>query len=471
MPFGGKKDWRPTEPGRGSGYLRVLRAANPYEFPVELWVLREGVNRNRWDYQNLKECYQTFLGQPILCAYIGPQVGDGHNAQEKRDPKTGETYYSFIDGRSERIVGALSDDKADLELRSRDGQVWLVAKGRLFAFYARELVEKIVRQGQMEVSAETDVLEQRREGDVEVFTRWAGLGVTILGDQVAPAIPGANIRRLATMREELRQVKLQAAALTAKTHDDNTTKNDQKGEGVRKPMKLLSKKQLAQLAPKFAPCKVLAAAQVDQDIRVCLLSETGDTLIYDWKNPKDPENEIKLSRAEKVEVNARFQVSQEDFAEVEVGELFDSLLAKLNAANSQLESTQKTLAQRDGQLEAMRQAETARRLSAAKKAAEDTLAAFNANRKEAIPQSSIANVLERIEKGGFAACVGEDGQWTGETAVREAVLARCGQAVMEQDRQEAEKNRQTYVWNHQSPQTNPDDGTLEGQLNKWLSNN
>lgn len=466
MPFGGKKDWKPAEPARGSGYLKVLRAANPYEFPVELWVMREGVNRNRWDYQNLKECYQTFLGQPILCAYIGSRVGDGHNTQEKRDPKTGETYYSFTDGRSERIVGTLSDDKADLELRSRDGQVWLVAKGRLFAFYARELVEKIVRQGQMEVSAETDVLEQHRDGDIEVFTRWAGLGVTILGDQVAPAIPGANIRRLAALREELRQVKLQASALTAQIQDGNTDKNNQKGEGVREPMKLLSKKQLAQLAPKFAPCTVAAAVQLEKGIRVFLLSDSGNAMTYDLE---DPEDEVKLSKTEKVEVNARFQVNQEEFAEVEVGELFDSLLAKLNAANSQLESTQKTLAEKDGQLEAMRQAETARRLSAAKKAAEDTLAAFNANRKDAIPQASIADVLERIEKGGFAACTGEDGQWAGETAVREAVLARCGQAVMEQDKKEAEKNRQTYVWNHQSVQPSEDDGTLEGQIDKWLS--
>ena len=52
-----------------TGQLKVLQKLNPYEFGVELWLMREGVNQNRWNYQNLEKYYKTFVGRPILIAY------------------------------------------------------------------------------------------------------------------------------------------------------------------------------------------------------------------------------------------------------------------------------------------------------------------------------------------------------------------------------------------------------------------
>lgn len=125
------------------GELKVMQKLSDYEFGVELWVMREGPNRNNWDYRNLDKFYLSFVGRPILVAYVnaGTKVGDGHNMTERTDPRTGEKYYSFTDGTAERIVGTLSDDEKDFSIRERDGKKWLVAKGRLFAFYAKELVD------------------------------------------------------------------------------------------------------------------------------------------------------------------------------------------------------------------------------------------------------------------------------------------------------------------------------------------
>lgn len=53
-----------------TGQLKVLQKLNPYEFGVELWLMREGVNQNRWNYQNLEKYYKTFVGRPILIAYV-----------------------------------------------------------------------------------------------------------------------------------------------------------------------------------------------------------------------------------------------------------------------------------------------------------------------------------------------------------------------------------------------------------------
>lgn len=112
-----------------------------------------------------------------------------------------------------------------MSLRERDGETWIVAKGRLFSFYAPELVGKIVRTGRMDVSAETEVRgEIGHDGDVEVYRDWIGIGVTILGDDVDPAVPGARIAALSSMEGEFQELKLRAAALRS-----GTTEKTKKG--------------------------------------------------------------------------------------------------------------------------------------------------------------------------------------------------------------------------------------------------
>lgn len=68
------------------GELRVMQQVSDYEFAVEIWVLRSGVNNNRWNYQNIEKHYLSFAGKPILCAYVGEKIGDGHNMRKTRDP-------------------------------------------------------------------------------------------------------------------------------------------------------------------------------------------------------------------------------------------------------------------------------------------------------------------------------------------------------------------------------------------------
>ena len=51
-----------------TGSVKLLRQLNQYEFAVEIDIMREGLNNNKWDYRNLNEHYLSFLGQPILIA-------------------------------------------------------------------------------------------------------------------------------------------------------------------------------------------------------------------------------------------------------------------------------------------------------------------------------------------------------------------------------------------------------------------
>ena len=446
-----------------TGELRVLRQLNPYEFGVELWVMRDGRNENRWSYENIQDYYLTFVGQPILIAYIGPKVGDGHNTSEKIDPKTGEPYNSYMGATAERIVGTLSDDKNDFSLRQRDGHTWIVAKGRLFAFYAKELVDTIVRTGRMEVSAETLVYEEHQDGEVTVFTSWRGLGVTILGEGVAPAVPGANIARLNAMQREFKEVKLRAASLL-KDPEKNAPDNGKKLEGGVNELNIYSKRQLAALAARFEGYTVLAAGEKDGKIFVALMTKDGAYQSYVLENAAET---IVPERFQSTALNAVMQFGEETL-KMDAQDLTESMQTRLCAAEKAAEDAKKDLAAATERMNAMQTAETARRLSAAKDAAKRTLAEFNANRAQKVEESAIAGILSDIDAGAFAACQTKDGAWSGEAEVRKSVFAVCGEAVAKLDAEEAEKHKTMYAWKKfAGNQSGADDGSLESLLAKW----
>ena len=436
-----------------SGTLKVTQRLNEYEFGVELWVMREGENRNKWDYQNLAEYYKTFVGQPILVAYVGRQVGDGHNMAKYRDPETGEEYYSFMDGTAERIVGTLSEDERDFTLVERDGHTWLKAKGRLFEFYAPELVEKIRRQGTMEVSAETNVTESHKEGDVDVFTKWTGLGVTILGDRVSPAIPGASIAKLAAMQEEFKSLKLKAASLH--TAAEGSGKINKKG--LKRSM---NKQMMESVQTKFPNHKLIALSE--DGMSVGLLDASGNLFSYTF-NAED-NGEVMESRI--APCAARIVLSA---GEVELNaDVADVVAYTVSAAkteNGEIKQLSEELNAAREQIRAMQEAESKRRLSVCKATAKATLEAFNANRKEKLPEDALKDINENIESGVYANSCDKDGAWLGEKMVRSAVLAVCGEAVMEADRKAAESRKSAFAWNNAKGDGAGDSG-IEGMLSR-----
>ena len=436
-----------------SGTLKVMQRLNEYEFGVELWVMREDENRNKWSYQNLAEYYKTFVGQPILVAYVGQVVGDGHNMAKRRDPETGEEYYSFMDGTAERIVGTLSEDERDFTLVERDGHTWLKAKGRLFEFYSPELVEKIRRQGTMEVSAETNVTESHKEGDVDVFTKWTGLGVTILGDRVSPAIPGASIAKLAAMQEEFKSLKLKAASLH--TAAEGSGKINKKG--LKRSM---NKQMMESVQTKFPNHKLIALSE--DGMSVGLLDASGNLFSYTFNAEDNGEGmesriapcaaRIVLSAGE-VELNA------------DVADVVAYTVSAAKTENGEIKQLSEELNAAKEQIRAMQEAESKRRLSVCKATAKATLEAFNANRKEKLSEDALKDINENIESGVYANSCDKDGAWLGEKMVRSAVLAVCGEAVMEADRKAAESRKSAFAWNNAKGDGAGDSG-IEGMLSR-----
>lgn len=455
-----------TKPSKSFGQIRVLQKLNKYEFGVELWMMRDGKIENPWMYENLEKYYQTFAGRPILIAYVMEKIGDGHNSRIKVDPATGERYYSYTDGTAERIVGTLSDDKNDFSLAERDGHTWVVAKGKLFSFYAKELVDKIVRTGRMSVSVETLTHESHMEDDIEVITEWEGLAVTILGEGVAPAVPGANIARLSAMQDEFKTLKLRAASL--QKSPENNAPND--GVKTRKGVKKLntySKRQLAELSARFEGYKVLAAGEQDGKVYVGLLSKDGALKSYVMENAAEtvvPEKFVSLSANTAIAFGEDMELRMDamEFTDTVSGEM----QTRLNAAEESVKNLSKQLEDSNKKVSDMEAFESARRLNAAKDAAKKTLAKFNQNRAEKVADSAIDAILKDVESGLYTNCM-KDGKWTGEAEVSKSVYAVCGEEVAKLDAAAAQKKRTMFAWEKFQQNSHQDGGTIGDMLSAW----
>ena len=456
------------------GELKVLKKLNKYEFGVELRVMREGPNENQWSYHNLDQYWDTFVGTPILCAFTPFSVGDGHNMQERVDRETGEEYYSFTSATAERIVGTLSDDPADFRIEEADGFKWLIAKGKLFAFYAKELVDEIVRVGRMEVSAETEVFESEHDGEVDNFYRWSGLGVTVLGRNVKPAIQGAQIDqvKLAALKTEFNNIKLRAASLIEngnevdEKEESDVASNTSIERGTRK-LKSLTKKQIAELSERFDGYKVLAAAENDaHKILVALMSnKDSETATYRMDSLEDtivPEKIVKVNAQIEFRFNADGEEEDDECLCVDACDMTADLCNELNESNCNLETAQAALNEANKRIDALVSAENSRRVKEAKAVANSTLSAFNENRAEKVEAKNIDAIVTDIESGIYTNSVDANGEWVGAESVKNAVLAVCGAKVMEMDKAHAEKSRTHYVWQNSVANKKADDGTLAG---------
>lgn len=461
------------------GQLRVLETTNPKLYPVEIMALNSEINRNNWRYINLQQHLNEFLDIPLLTAYVmgGNVVGDGHNYNMKRDPKTGEEYASFTASDAERIVGWIPKDPANARLEVIDGVEWVVVRGNLWSWYAKELVDQIARQGRMEVSIETLVMEESQgESGEDVEEKYLVLGITILGNGVEPAVAGANIRTLSEL-SELRSNQAEnilKAASYAKQEEnpeeddpdddpdedepdvddpeDDTDEESSESEpqnneqkGVKKRMTYFSRKELAELGKKFPDFKVLAAAQNESGIQVCLMAKDASTSSYTMESLDDTIVPEKFRRSR---VLASFEMGEGcDNVEVDVNEMVDTLAAEVAEACDNAAKLQAQLNAANERIKAMETAERARRVQATKEKAKAVLNGLNANRKakERFEDSILDSINADIDAGKYTEKVNADGLWIGDSEVERDVSFLCMNAQKEMDRKAKEASESVFA--------------------------
>lgn len=447
------------------GLLEVLDRDSDLNYNVKLRVMRSGLNRNGWDYRNIEQFAETFKGTPILCAYPGNQIGDGHNMGEAL--WNGEVICDFTGPNAERIVGAIGEGENDVWTESGEDGTWIIANGKLWRFYNRQLCDHLAEQGRMEVSAETEVTEEHDENSVSIFTAWRGLGVTILHETVAPAIPGASIQALKAMdSEKWNSLKLKAASYHPKTEggegtppkaEEPTTPNNNKG--VEKKL-ILNKRQLAKLNERFKDYVLLQATENEEDksILVTMRNDSYESFSYRLASMDETiATERIVPVACTVNIGEDFSMNADDY--------FASLTSRVERLSADLSKAEKERDEAQATIKAMTEKENTRRVKAMKEAAKSALDKFNADRsaEEKVCEDDISCVMAEIDGGDYTECADKDGNFCGEEKVCQRVMSICAQKDMEFRAKNAEKKNNQFAWDGITAPKG-DDGTVGALL-------
>jgi len=403
------------------GSMRVLKKENPFLYRVEVKLLNDKTNRNNWRYERLEEHRHLFADTPILVAYVGNKVGDGHNFQIKRDRK-GEEYASFTDANAERIVGWFANEQ-DIRIENMQGSKWIVGVGHIWTWYAAELVEMLDKQGEMSISIETLVENIRYDGDTEVYDTYQILGTTILGEGVSPAVAGANIRSLADIGVALNEFKLKVAA------------EQSKQKGVKKTLKK---------EKKFPDYHVLGT----ENGITCLLSKLDGKLYMEENDQMKPATAMCAFTA------------GEETVQVEAQSLLSVLNSELQAVNQKLQNAQRDLAQERERFQKMEEKEKARRLEAIKSAVKAKAQEIKDHADEDMDEKDCEDICENAS--AYVDCEDEKGDWAGDQKACEELMSRCMQKMLERKNQ-----RSVVMWNNSVNKRDPEgiDGIL-ARINK-----
>lgn len=447
------------------GLLEVLDRDSDLNYNVKLRVMRSGLNRNGWDYRNIEQFAETFKGTPILCAYPGNQIGDGHNMGEAL--WNGEVICDFTGPNAERIVGAIGEGENDVWTETGEDGTWIIANGKLWRFYNRQLCDHLAEQGRMEVSAETEVTEEHDENSVSIFTAWRGLGVTILHETVAPAIPGASIQALKAMdSEKWNSLKLKAASYHPNTEggegtppkaEEPTTPNNNKG--VEKKL-ILNKRQLAKLNERFKDYVLLQATENEEDksILVTMRNDSYESFSYRLASMDETiATERIIPVACTVSIGEDFSMNADDY--------FASLTSRVERLSADLSKAEKERDEAQATIKAMTEKENKRRVKAMKEAAKSALDKYNADRsaEEKVCEEDISCVMAEIDGGDYTECADKDGNFCGEEKVCQRVMSICAQKDMEFRAKNAEKKNNQYAWDGITAPKG-DDGTVGALL-------
>lgn len=420
------------------GQLRLLAEKDGWLQRVEVRLLNSELNRNGWIYTNLAEHRKLFARTPLLCAYVGDKIADGHNFTMKRDARTGEEYADCTAPDAERIVGYFAKEE-DIRLENIDGKEWIVGVGTIFTWYNRQLVEKLKERGSLSVSIETLIDEMHYQGEVEVFTKYQILGTTILNEKVDPAVVGANIKTL-QFKGDIQEFTMRIASFDEQQSglpkQEPQTQNQKLKKGEARTMAKVRK--LADMSSLFPAYTVLGV----NGQTVALLDEKGRTCVYTFR-----ENEDTVVTEQIVEVAANSLFGEGDNAvSVPVEQLVGTVQARLDATKAALDKATKENTDLTAKLNAMTEAEHKRRVELVKNAIKTKLDYMKQNSGCEIPNDLCDDMLTDDFLNGYAEKVDGNGNFCGDKEAEEKVGARCAEKICDAHKARQNAQRTRYAW-------------------------
>lgn len=428
-----------------TGSLRVLSEGEGLLQKVEVMLLNDEVNRNNWRYLNLEEHRKLFADTPLLVAYKGKKVGDGHNFDEVRNPD-GTVTASFMSATAERIVGWFKSE-SDIRMETIGNKTWIVGIGYIWKWYAQELVAKLRGQGRandgMAVSIETLIDETHMDGKTEVYTKYQVLGTTILGDDVAPAVKDAAIRALSAIGTTgIRELTLRVASANPQPTEESETDNGSEGKPgpvKNKEKTLMNSKLNKELAALFPDFRFISATENS----VALCSAEGDF----YRVPYSVENGQIIPGAKTV-VNAVVVLGEGDEAiSLPLDDLRNEDKAKIESLTAKLNEAEKKAADAEEKNKTLETRETARRLKSVKDAINARYAEICESTDGAeVCKESVDALLTEGKLASYAAKEDENGEFCGDEIARRDVDAICMEAVISAGKKAKENAAHRYAF-------------------------
>ena len=421
------------------GQLRLLAEKNGWLQRVEVRLLNEDINRNNWKYQNLDAHRHLFAKTPLLCAYVGDKVGDGHNFSLRKDEKEGKEVPDFTAPDAERIVGYFANAE-DIRIEYIDGKKWIVGVGTIFSWYNRQIVEKLKERCELSVSIETLIDEMHYEGKTEVFTKYQILGTTILNEKVNPAVVGANIKTL-QFKGDIQEFTMRVASFDEQHSGDtymsrNSTKNQNSKKGVTRTMAKVRKiDDLRSLFPNHTVLGVNGQS-------VALLNEKGRCCSYTFQ---ENENTVVPERIEEIAVNSVFGEG-ENAIDISAEELVGSVQAKLLAAQDAVKDLTEEKGRLEAKINAMTEAERVRRKKAVETAVRDRVKKLKDTSGCDIADNFCDDLLTDEALNEYADMEDKSGVFCGDVRVIEKVDARCMQVVMDANKAKNNAKETRFAW-------------------------
>ena len=426
------------------GNLKFMGQDEDKNFLVEVEIVRSGPNRNGWDFQNMETLCNTFLGTPLLCAYLPNRVGDGHNFREATLP-SGEEILDFTGPTAERIVGMISENPDDIWTEEREDGTWAIARGKIWRFYNRQLVDKLALQGGMAVSAEIETFGgEMDENGIEVYTNWQGLGVTLLHESVPPAVPGAHIQAIRAMSEKFKEMKFRAASYHPNADEEQGLQGDEGGnntnemndKGVNHTMSF-NRREAERLAPRFEGYTIVGLSEDSKN--VILMSETGGLFSYAF-NEEYGEGVVAEAIAPVKNVSVMCGETPAD-----LDEIVKAMSATISESKATITNLNARIEALNSENEALKTAEHDRRIEMVKasvhKALEDIAESCdNAENcdNEAADIEANAEDYAQMESGG---------KFCGDKRAYKDLMSIFGEKVAEARKENAAKNKAQFAWN------------------------
>ena len=442
------------------GTLKFMGQDEDKNFYVQVEIVRSGPNRNGWDFQNMETLCKTFLGTPLLCAYLPNQIGDGHNFREKTLP-TGEQILDFTGPTAERIVGAISDDPDDIWTEEREDGVWTVAKGKIWRFYNRQLVDRLALQGGMSVSAEIETFGgYTTEDGIEVYDNWEGLGVTILHESVPPAVPGANIQAIRAMSEEFKEMKFKAAAYHL--HEESIQEDDLEVEG-KSPKKgvnrfmALNRQEVARLSAKFPGYEIVGLS--DDSSQVILMSDNYG--LFSYKFSEEYGENVVMEAIAPVKNISVLCGSEENPVFADLDAIMKKLADKCSEQETTISNLNSQIETLNAKCEDLENVEHERRIDMVKASIQKALADISESCDNAENAENCDNEAADMEANAEQyASMEDNGKFCGDKNAYKDLMSVYGEKVAKARKLAKAKGAAQYAWsrNDNNSDSQNDDG-------------